>query len=762
MALTRDFRVKDSLNVGVSGLFKAGAAAYDSTKVAIDTFGRILSGGRDLSTVFANITLANLTQGSGIVTFSYNGGSTATIAVAGASTLGTGFLTQWNGSAFASSTLTDASLVSLRTTTNTLSSRWESTYTSFNSLSSKYDSSYATTNTLSSKWDSTYSTTNANSANWNTAYAQGVSVYSAYSAASGTIIDDVTVTGTQGAFNVVELDGGSVTRNLTNLGTTGTPTFAGLTVNGGLSAVALSGDGSALTNLNANAIFPGALTSDLVGATKIFVNDGVNKYITFTAFLNDLFGEGLAISSEKLILKNAAALSNNTITYWDDSNGQLVNSVITQSGGAVSVGGSLTANGNFGVTGTTFLNGALIAVGNVTLGAALTMPASGTITIGDANLYRSAADTLKTDDSFIVGANLTVNGNITLGDTNTDTLTINAGPINFPNATTIADALVLGTDVTLYRDSANTLRTNDSLIVDGNTTIAGNLTVQGTTTQLDTVVSVTSALSVINTGTGPAFYAEQSGTEPIAVFVDRQGGTITFSDSGSIGVGTPAGAVPSEKLSVVGSISASGTLKLGGLAAGTTNSVVIDSSGTLQNRTINSGVWSTAAALISGTSTRTANTVPKFSDASGITNSTITDNGDDVTIGGNVIITSPHRVQQYSEGGVTASYTNTRVFAQSLSSGVNTVTTFAKADVESARYVISLSTGSTRTAFETLIVYNGTEGFGTVYAIIDAQATSLLSNVDVTVASTTIDLAITTTGSCIASIHGVAQRTVAA
>ena len=760
MALTRDFRVKDSLTVGISGLFKAGGSTmYDSTKVAIDTYGKILSGGRDLATVFANITLATLSQGSGIATFSYNGGSAATVAVAGAATLTTGFLTQWNGSAFANSTLTDASLVSLRTTTNTLSSRWESTYTSLNSLSSKYDSDYATTNALSSKWDSTYSTTNANSANWNTAYAQGVSVYSAYGAASGTIIDDVTISGTQGAFNVVELDGGSVTRNLTNLGTTGTPTFAGLTVNGGLSAVALSGDGSALTNLNANAIFPGTPTTDLVGATKIFVNDGVNKYITFTNFLTDLFGEGLAISSEKLILKNAAALSNNTITYWDDSNGQLVNSVITQAGGAVSVGGSLTANGNFGATGSTVLNGTLNAIGNVTLGGTLAMPASGTITIGDANLYRSTTDTLKTDDNLIVGGALTVQGTTTLGDNIADTITINANAVNL----VAGSILTFGGDTNIFRDAAgNTLRTNDSLIVDGNTTIGGNLTVQGTTTQLDTVVSVTSALSVINTGTGPAFYAEQSGTEPIAVFVDRQGGSITFSDTGSIGVGTPVGAVPSEKLTVSGSISAKDTLKLGGLAAGTTNSVVIESSGTLQNRAINPGVWTTAAALISGTSTRTANTIPKFSDASGITNSTITDTGDDVTIGGNVIITSPHRVQQYSEGGVTASYTNTRVFAQSLSSGVNTVTTFTKAEVESARYVVSLSQGFTRTAFEILTVYNGTEGFGTVYAIIDAQATSLLSNVDITVAFSTIDLAITTTGVCIASIHGVAQRTVAA
>ena len=93
----------------------------------------------------------------------------------------------------------------------------------------------------------------------------------------------------------------------------------------------------------------------------------------------------------------------------------------------------------------------------------------------DANLYRSAADTLKTDDSFVVdGANFTVNSTtIALGDAATDTVTINAGPVNLPNATTAADALVLGTDANLYRSAADTLRTDDNLVVNSNLTVNG-------------------------------------------------------------------------------------------------------------------------------------------------------------------------------------------------------------------------------------------------------------------------------------------------
>jgi len=106
------------------------------------------------------------------------------------------------------------------------------------------------------------------------------------------------------------------------------------------------------------------------------------------------------------------------------------------------------------------------------------------LTIGaDTNLYRSAADTLKTDDSFVVdGAAFNVNSaTITLGDANTDTVTINAGPVNLPNATSAADALVLGADANLYRSAADTLKTDDSLIVDGSLTVNGNATFGDTT-----------------------------------------------------------------------------------------------------------------------------------------------------------------------------------------------------------------------------------------------------------------------------------------
>ena len=51
--------------------------------------------------------LPDLTQGSGIVPFTYDGSSVATVAVSGAAALSTDALTKWNGNAFVNSSVTD-------------------------------------------------------------------------------------------------------------------------------------------------------------------------------------------------------------------------------------------------------------------------------------------------------------------------------------------------------------------------------------------------------------------------------------------------------------------------------------------------------------------------------------------------------------------------------------------------------------------------------------------------------------------------------
>lgn len=108
----------------------------------------------------------------------------------------------------------------------------------------------------------------------------------------------------------------------------------------------------------------------------------------------------------------------------------------------------------------------------------------------------------------------------------------------------------------------------EKLVVNGNVLIQGSLTALGDMTYIDTVVSVTSALSVVNTGTGPALTIVQDGTQPIARFIDRNAGVASNRDAlfiqndGFIGMGTNN---PVSKLSVVGAISGNSWLSAGNI-----------------------------------------------------------------------------------------------------------------------------------------------------------------------------------------------------
>lgn len=155
-------------------------------------------------------------------------------------------------------------------------------------------------------------------------------------------------------------------------------------------------------------------------------------------------------------------------------------------------------------------------------------------------------------------------GNITLWDgvsTITDSvMTEDGGNISINGGIDTVFSIALSSAVSTTTLSAGSagLYTSSGIDVNGDTTINGNLSVLGDFTYIDTVVSVTSSLSVINHGTGPAFYAEQTGaSQPIAKFVDTEGGIIVFNDGGNVGIGTDA---PGHELTVSGDISASGTV----------------------------------------------------------------------------------------------------------------------------------------------------------------------------------------------------------
>jgi hypothetical protein len=109
-----------------------------------------------------------------------------------------------------------------------------------------------------------------------------------------------------------------------------------------------------------------------------------------------------------------------------------------------------------------------------------------------------------------------------------------------------------------------------TLYVSGDTFIDGMLTVTGSANFVNTTFTTSSALSVVNNGTGPAIVGVQKGEQAIAAFYDDNNVALwvdgVASRPGHVGIGTKE---PNEKLTVFGNISSSGNLLFKSLSAET-------------------------------------------------------------------------------------------------------------------------------------------------------------------------------------------------
>ncbi len=313
----------------------------------------------------------------------------------------------------------------------------------------------------------------------------------------------------------------------------------------------------------------------------------------------------------------------------------------------------------------------------------------------------------------------------------------------------------------MFSDSLITETSLGNITIAGGTTITGNLSVQGDLTCIDTTVSVTSALSVVNTGTGPALYAEQAGSaQPIAIFKDTENLQTVIGDTGNVGIGFASGSfAPAEKLTLNGNLSANGNAQIDGtfkadgaatftagvnfcgVTAGTDNTVIVQNSdGSLATDEIDSKVWEDKLVDSSGAAT-CSNQLPKFSNTTGtIGNSNIADTGTVVTIDSDTTIDAGHKLTTKASASV---YSEEASFTDTVDSTAVTVTTFPKSGLKSVKYHITLVKGVNITTFEVNAVHNGTDECGTVYGIVDAQAASQLDEITVSSTGTTLDLNIT-------------------
>ncbi len=78
-----------------------------------------------------------------------------------------------------------------------------------------------------------------------------------------------------------------------------------------------------------------------------------------SATLNIGAGTGITVNADDVQLKNAGALTNNTVSKWDSTNGQFINSLMTDDGSTVTIGGNLDVNGT-----TTTIDSIIVSIGD--------------------------------------------------------------------------------------------------------------------------------------------------------------------------------------------------------------------------------------------------------------------------------------------------------------------------------------------------------------------------------------------------------------
>jgi hypothetical protein len=254
------------------------------------------------------------------------------------------------------------------------------------------------------------------------------------------------------------------------------------------------------------------------------------------------------------------------------------NSSIADNGSTVSVTGNLNVDSNtlyvdstnnrIGVL-TTTPNETLTVSGSISAKDLLkltggTTSSNGILFGSDTNLYRSTTNTLKTDDTFVVGG-ITIPTSLATGTTNTvvthDSNTLAQRAIDSRVwGTTLVDGGGTTNYISKWTDS-NTVSSsqvfdNGTNVGIGTTTPNARLTVSGGISATgDVSVNTGSRLNLATGSTGMSIFRDAAANG--MAFTNNNLTRMFISDDGNVGIGTSN---PNEKLTVSGGISATGNV----------------------------------------------------------------------------------------------------------------------------------------------------------------------------------------------------------
>ena len=199
-------------------------------------------------------------------------------------------------------------------------------------------------------------------------------------------------------------------------------------------------------------------------------------------------GTGITVNANDVQLKNAGSLNNNAVLKWDSSNGQLVNSLMTDDGSTVTIAGNLDVNGT-----TTTIDSVIVSIGDNMMQYANANVAN-SVDIGFYGNYVNSGTKYATFfyDASVSSVSEAV---FSLGHTSTE-------PTSTVSGLTVGRLVAnLTGDVTGNASTATALQTARSISITGDATW---------TVTFDGTANVTAGLTLANSGVTAGTYGSAS------------------------------------------------------------------------------------------------------------------------------------------------------------------------------------------------------------------------------------------------------------